>query len=111
MQRHKEKTVPHEMWRGSATTDDQYAYFTPEDSDSVYRYERSTETWEPLPPSPFSNSGLVTMNSELTTVGGWDGRCHTNKMFSLQQEEWVEQPPMNTACSNSAIVSASDVYY
>lgn len=108
---HKEKTAPHEMWRGSATTDDQYAYFTPEDSVLVYRYDRSTETWEGLPSSPFSNSGLITMNSELTTVGGWDGRCHTNKMHSLQHGKWVEQPPMDIACSNSAVVSTSDGDY
>ena len=111
MQQHTEKTAPHEMWRGSATTEDRYAYFTPEDTDLVYRYEHSTETWERLSSSPFSNSGLVTINSELTTVGGWDGRCHTNKMHSLQHGKWVEQPPMNIACSNSAVVSTPDGNY
>ena len=106
--------APREMMRGSATTDSQFAYFTPDNSTSLYQYEYSTEKWSDLPPCPYSDSGLAVIDSELTTVGGWDGRsrCSTNKLFTLRQREWVEKyPPMNTAHSHRAVVSTSDGDY
>ena len=109
---HKKKTAPSGMRRGSATTDDQFAYFTPLDSNSVYIYHWNTENWENLPPSPYDNSGLVVIDGELTAVGGWDRCGHTNKIFTLRQDRWVEHyPPMNTARSSPAVVSTSDSNY
>ena len=69
------KTAPCEMARGSATTDHQFSYFTPDDSNSVYSYQWSTEKWEELPPCPYYHSGLVIINGQLTAVGGrvWTG--------------------------------------
>ena len=100
------------MLRGSATTDGPFAYFTPDNSTILYQYEYSTEKWSDLPPCPYRDSGLVIINSELTTVGGWDGRSRTNKLFTLRQRKWVEKyPPMNTTCSHSAVVSTSDGDY
>ena len=101
------------MTRGSATTDDQFAYFTPWGSNSVYRYEWSTEKWEELPPSPYHDSGLVIIDGELTAVGGQDGSRHyTNNLFTLRRGQWVEHyPPMNTGRSNTAIVITSDGDY
>ena len=99
------------MWRGSATTDSQFAYFTPVDSTSLYQYEYSTKKWSDLPPCPYRDSGLAIIDSELTTVGGRDDRYHhsTNKLFTLRQRKWVEKyPPMNTARSHRAVVSISD---
>ena len=97
------------MSRGSATTDDQFAYFTTQASTSVYRYEWSREKWEELPPSPYCDSGLVIIDGELTAVGGRDGSGCTNKLFTLQEGQWVERyPAMNTARSQSAIVSTLD---
>ena len=58
VQSRKKKTAPNEMWRGSATADDQFAYFTPLDSKVVYSYQWSTEKWEELPQSQYWNSGL-----------------------------------------------------
>ena len=108
VQCHKKKTAPCKMWRGSATTDDQFAYFTPQGSNSVYSFQWSTEKWEELPPSPYRNSGLVIIDGELTVVGGWDGRF-TKKLFTLRQGQWVEHyPPMNTVHSSPAVVSTSD---
>ena len=97
------------MERGSATTDVGFAYFTPADSTSVYRYEYSKEKWEELPACPHQNSGLVVIDRELTAVGGEDGFYRTNKLCTLRQREWVEKyPPMNTAHSHPAVVSTSD---
>ena len=97
------------MKRGSATTDGRFAYFAPHNSTAVYRYEYSTEKWEELPACPYLNSGLVTIDRELTAVGGWDGPYRTNKLYTLRQRKWVEKyPPMNTARSCPTVVSTSD---
>ena len=100
------------MSRGSATTDSQFAYFTPYYSTSVYRYEWRGEKWEKLPSCPYCDSGLVIIDGKLTAVGGYDGSHHTNKLLTLGQRKWVEEyPPMNTARSTPAVVSTSDGKY
>ena len=112
VQCHKKKTAPLGMTRGSATTDEQFAYFTPDGSELVYRYQLSTEKWEELHPSRYCNSGLVIIDGELTAVGGWDGSHYSNKLFTLRRSQWVEHyPPMNTARSSPAVVSTSDGNY
>ena len=112
VQCHKKKTAPREMMRGSATTDDQFAYFTPHNSHLVYRYQLSTEKWQELPLSPHRNSGLVIIDGELTAVGGWNGYRRTNKLYTLRQGQWVsDYPPMNTARSMTTVVSTSDGSY
>ena len=113
MQCQQKNRAPHWMVRGSATTDSQFAYFAPIDSTSLYQYEYSTEKWLDLPPCPYRDSGLAIIDSELTTVGGKDDRYHpTNKLFTLRQRKWVKKyPPMNTACSDPAVVSTSDGEY
>ena len=103
------KTAPRGMWRGSATTDHQFSYFTPAGSYSVYSYQWSTEKWEELPPCPYYNSGL---DGQLTAVGGYDGYRCTNKLFTFRQSQWIEEyPPMNTARFDTAVVSSSDGEY
>ena len=112
VQCHKRKTAACEMERGSSTTDDQFAYFTPDGSNLVYRYKWNMEKWEELPPSLHRTSGLVIIDGELTVVGGWGGSHRTNKLFTLQQGQWVEHyPPMNTERSSPAVVSTSDGNY
>ena len=101
------------MYRGSATTDHQFSYFTPFNSNSVYSCQWSTEKWEELPPCPYYNSGLVIINGQLTAVGGEDGsyRC-TNKLFTFRQSQWIEEyPPMNTPRSSTTVVSSFDGEY
>ena len=45
-------------------------------------------------------------------MGGYVGYCYTNKLFTLRQGQWVEHyPPMNTACSDTAVVSTSNGKY
>ena len=98
------------MIRGSATTDHQFAYFTPrDDSNLVYSYEWNTEQWKELPSCPYRDCALVIIDGTLTTVGGRDYRSgFTNKLFTLRQRQWVEEyPPMNTAHSRPAVVSTS----
>ena len=96
------------MERGSATTDHQFAYFTPFNSDLVYSYEWNTEQWNELPSSPYRECALVIIDGTLTTVGGISRSDRTNKLFTLQQRQWVnEYPPMNTARSSPGVVSTS----
>ena len=93
------------MERGSATTDHQFAYFTPYGSDLVYSYEWNTEQWNKLPSCPYLNSALVIIDGTLSTVGGY-GSGYTNKLFTLRQRQWVEEyPPMKTARYSPAVVS------
>ena len=97
------------MFRGSAATDGRFVYITPAGSSSFYQYECSTEKWMELPSFPYENSGLAIIDSELTTVGGWDGAGCTNRLFTLRQGKLVEvYPPMNTARCSPAVVSTSD---
>ena len=111
VQCHKKKTAPRGMTRGSATTDNQFAYFTPHGSNLVYSYQWSTEKWEEFPPSPYHNSGLVIIDGKLTALGGYGSR-YTTKLFTLRQGRWVEHyPPMNTARFSPAVVSTSDGNY
>ena len=101
------------MSRGSATTDGQFAYFTPYDSTSVYRYEWRGEKWEELPFCSHRDSGLVIIDGKLTAVGGEDGSHHyTNKLLTLRQKKWVkEYPPMNNFRFEHDVVSKSDGEY
>ena len=83
----------HSMYRGSATSDDKYAYFTSSGSTSIHRYEWSTEFWLRLPLSPYRDTGLVIIDGELTTLGGRDNFLCTNRLLTLQQNQWVEEYP------------------
>ena len=108
VQCHSQKKAPCGMRRGSAVTDQMTTYCTPYGSDSLYRYTMTEDKWEELRHCPYSNSGLVVIDSALTAVGGWDV-SYTNKLFTLRQSRWVEEyPPMNTAHSSPAVVSTSD---
>ena len=92
--------------------DHEFAYFAPIGSDSVHQYEWSTNKWGLLPQPPYRDCGLVIINGALTAVGGQKGACYTNKLYTLQQDEWVElHPPMNTERSQMATVSTSDGNY
>ena len=113
MKCHKKKTAPSKMWRGSATSDDQFAYFKPRSSYSVFRYEWSTEKWKRLPKSPpYEDYGLVIIDGEPTAVGGKHASHFTDELFTFRQDQWVEHyPPMNTLRSFPAVVSTSDGNY
>ena len=109
VQCHSKKAAPCVMVKGTATTDGQFAYFSPDGSNSVYKYECSTEKWEKLPSYPYWNPGLVVIDKKLTAVGGQKLFDFTNKLLTLRQGKWVEEyPPMSTARYSPAAVSSSD---
>ena len=109
MQCHTQRTAPCGMIRGSAATDQNFAYFASLLSKSTYRYTLSGDNWEELPPCPYSDSGLVVVDSALTAVGGREGAQYTNQLVTLRQSQWVEEhPPMHIARSSPAAVSTSD---
>ena len=101
--------APYEMTRGSATSDDQFAYFTPSGTSLVYRYQWSTEVWNRLPSCPQRDAGLAIVSGELVAVGGKYISYYTNKLFTLRSwKKWVEEyPPMNTERSCPAVIAAS----
>ena len=104
----RRNTAPCEMVRGSATSDGKFAYFTKRGSKSVYQYELSTGKWEELPSCPYQNSALVIIEGKLTSVGGFDEYA-TNKLLTMQQENWVEEyPPMKIERSMTAVVGTDD---
>lgn len=101
------------MPKGSATADHHSAYFTACSSTSVCKYELNTNKWEVLNNQcPHRDSGLVIINDELTAVGGYDGSCPTNELWTLQEGQWLKRyPQMNTARFHTAVVSTSDGNY
>ena len=97
------------MERGSATTDQDYTYFTSRDSNTIFSYRMRGDSWKELPRCPHYSSALVLVDSVLTAVGGQEGRYYTNKLVTLRQFRWVEEyPPMSIARSSPAIVSTSE---
>ena len=112
MQCRYRKKAPSKLIRGSATSDDKFAYLTSNGSSIVHEYELSTENWRKLPSCPFRDSGLVVIDCEITTVGGYDGHHFTNELFTLQQQKWVNKyPPMSIPRCRPAVASAYDGTY
>ena len=112
MQCKPKNETPCEIERGYATSDHQFAYFTPENSTSVYSYEWSTELWRELPSCRCHNSALIIINDELTTVGGGSGSHYSSHLITLRRRKWVnEYPTMKTGRSKPAVVSTSDGDY
>ena len=109
----KKTPAPHEMARGSATTDGRFAYFAPDASNLMYKYELHTEKWEQLPSCPHRDTGLVIIGKELNTVGGEDWTQYTDKLLTLKGKVWVkaEYPAMHTVRSCPAIVSTSPEFF
>ena len=106
----QKKTAPCEMYRGSATADQNITFCSPDDSNSIYCYQLRDNKWNVLPSCPFASSGLVIIHGVLTAVGEWYGpRRITNKLCTLRQSKWVEEfPPMNTARYSPAVVRTVD---
>ena len=103
------KKAPRKMSRGFATNNHEFAYLIPADLHCVYRYKWSTEEWDVLPPCPYHDCALVSIDGALVAVGGENGSHCTNKLLTLQQRQWVEElPPMKHACSKMAAVLTSD---
>ena len=68
-------------------------------SHDVLRYETRSGQWSVLPSCPVRYFGLGQLSGKLVTVGGGDGRCAVNHVYTYVQEtqQWVKSiPPMPT---------------
>ena len=97
------------MSRGSATIDQQFAYFIPNGNRMISRYEWSTKIWKKPTQCIYNDAALVTIEGALTAVGGSHDCIYSAKVLTLRGNQWFEDyPPMNTARSCAAVVSTSD---
>ena len=67
------KKAPRKMSREFATNNHEFAYLIPADLHCVYRYKWSTEEWDVLPPCPYHDCALVSIDGALVAVGGENG--------------------------------------
>lgn len=102
--------APCDMIKGSAVVDGNTAYFNPDLSGMVYKYNSDDETWSVLPECPHMSFTLAVINHLLTAVGGWQSiSTLTNKLISFKENpesgaRWKEElPPMPTKRSHIAI--------
>ena len=82
----KESKVPEVMWRGSAASDSNMAYFNGRFTTRVYSYNSDTQKWRQLPDTPHTNTTLVVVQHILTMVGGYVSGKFTNSLLSLMEE-------------------------
>ena len=83
----KECKAPEDMFRGSATSDSNMAYFNGCRSTKVYSYDSDTQKWRQLPDTPHTwYTTLVVVQHILTTVGGYVSGKVTNSLLSLMGE-------------------------
>ena len=64
---------PEVMFRGSATSDSNVAYFNGRGSKKIHSYNSDTQKWDqrPIPDTPLTKHTLVIVNAMLTIVGGF----------------------------------------
>ena len=102
--------------RGAAVIDGNFAYFTPYDSNCIYRYNIINGEWLDLPDCVCSNAALAIIDGTVVTIGGEYQGDVTNKLYILQHNNncWIEDsqyPSMNTPRSHCAVVSIQDYEY
>ena len=105
----KQSKAPEKMYRGSAASDSNMAYFNGCGSTKVYSYDSDTKKWHQLPDTPHTNSTLVVAEHILTMVGGYVSSKVTNSLLSLMGEggamKWLPHyPAMPTARGHTAAV-------
>ena len=117
----KESTELETMFRGSAASESNIAYFNGCRSTTVYSYYSDTHEWHQLPDSPHTQSTLVVVQHILTMVGGYLSGKVTNSLLSLMGEggaiKWLPHfPAMPTArqftaavCSGHSLIVAGGV--
>ena len=106
----KESNAPEKMYRGSAASDCNMAYFSGDDSTRVHSYNYDTREWCQLPDTPHIYSTLVVVHHMLTMVGG-ELRLGeaTDSLLSLMGEgrdrKWLPYlPAMPTKRYLSAVI-------
>ena len=94
------------MTRGSAASDEKFAYFTPLGSNAVHRYSLNGDKWSQLPQCPYRNSALAVVEGALITVGGRTGIVqYSNRVLTLRLGTWFEElPPMSVARDSPSLV-------
>ena len=97
------------MFRGSAASDSNIAYFNGGGSTKVYSYDTDTQKWHQLPDTPLMYSTLVVVQHILTMVGSYLSGKITNSLLSLMGEggamKWLPHfPAMPTARQGTAAV-------
>ena len=107
----KESNAPQKMYRGSAASDYNMAYFNGYGSTSIHSYDLDTHEWCKLPDAPHLWSTLVVVQHLLTTVGGLisDLDEATGSLLSLmgvrRAEKWLPNfPAMPTKRYWTAVV-------
>ena len=88
--------------RGSAAIDGNFAYLSPCDSNTVFRYNAINGEGMDFPNCLYQNSAVVTVDSKVVLIGG-DSEGHvTDKVLTLHYTgKWVEEyPPMNARRSH-----------
>ena len=112
--------APQHIDRGAAcTSHDGVAYFTPYDSNKVFKYELDVNKWTELPVCPKANFGLAIIKGLLTAIGGEERPQgiqkkgpHTATLIGLTGPKWLKKfPPMKSPRSRPAVVTSSDRIY
>lgn len=102
------KAPENTIYRGTAASDSNMAYFNSESSNSVHSYDSDTKEWHRLPDTPHTNFTLVIAQCKLTMVGG----RVTNSLLSLMGEKdrkWLPHfPAMPTKRWNTAVVCSGN---
>ena len=95
------------MTRGSATCDQNFAYFTPLGANVVHCYSLTRDTWSQLPQCPYRNCGLAIVNGALVAVGGRKAYSdYSNKLLTLRVRHWFEElPPMALSRDSPSLVA------
>ena len=93
----KEFKAPEKMYRGSAATDANIAYFNGWGHNAVHSYDSDTQEWRQLPDAPHTHSTLVVVHHILTMVGGLISDRVTDSLLSLmgegRGEKWLPNLP------------------
>ena len=106
----EESKAPEDMFRGSAASDSNMAYFNGCRSTKVYSYDSDTQKWRQLQDTPHTwYTTLVVVQHILTIVGGFVSGKATNSLLSLMGNggamKWLPHfPAMPTARRYTAAV-------
>ena len=105
----KESKAPDKIYRGTAASDSDMAYFNGYGSTRVHSYDSNTREWHRLPATPHTHFTLVVVQHILTMVGGQISRAATDSLLSLIGEERVQKwlpnlPAMPTKRYQTAVV-------
>ena len=107
----QKKTGPCPMWRGSAVATDDAIYITPGGSYYIYCYQVKEDTWTTHKAKCSQKDfALAVFNGEVLAIGGLSDDDHaTNKVLTLQEENWREElPPLTQPRIDAAVVSTEN---